>query len=238
MTIGDEKFFAWLDGEANEREAGEMEARVRADPELAKLAERHRAMQSQLHNAFDAIAKEPVPERITAALRPAEAQIIDFGKAQRTRSARWWTAFPQWAAAAAALLAVGVFVGTMIPGRTNAPVEVQGGSLYASAELGRALDVQLASAPQPGPIRIGLTYRDQAGAICRTFSDAQSSGLACRNAGRWQLRGLFAAAEGQGSTYRMAAGMDPNLAALVGSTITGAPFDSRHERAAQERSWR
>jgi hypothetical protein len=115
---------------------------------------------------------------------------------------------------------------------------VQDGALYASASLDQALSSRLASAPASGPVRIGLTYRDQSGAICRTFTEAKSSGLACRNGDRWQLRGLFPAPERQADTYRMAAGMDPNLAALVDSTIAGEPFDAAQEKTALQKGWK
>jgi hypothetical protein len=52
------------------------------------------------------------------------------------------------------------------------------------------------------------------------------------------LRGLFAAPQGQESEYRMAAGMDPNLAALVDSTIAGEPFDAAAEQAARRKNWK
>ena len=62
--------------------------------------------------------------------------------------------------------------------------------------------------------------------------------VALDHVARWRLKGLFAAPEGQSSDYRMAAGMDPNLAALVGSTITGEPFDAAQEKAAKDKGWR
>jgi hypothetical protein len=114
---------------------------------------------------------------------------------------------------------------------------VQGGKLYAAAALNRALDTELASAPS-GAVRIGLTYRDHSGEICRSFTGAAGSGLACRNGDRWQLKGLFAAPEGQTSDYRMASGMNPNLAALVDSTMAGEPFDAAAEKAARDKRWR
>jgi hypothetical protein len=52
------------------------------------------------------------------------------------------------------------------------------------------------------------------------------------------MKGLFAAPEGQGGDYRMAAGMDPNLAALVDSTIAGEPLDATAEKAARDKGWR
>lgn len=228
----DEKFFAWLDGELEPAEAAEVEARVAADPELRRLAEQHRALGAQMRSAFGPITAVPVPKRLQAALRPP-AQVIDFASAKRARS---MPALAQWTAMAATL-AIGIFVGTRVPQGTDAPVEAQGGKLYAAAAVNRALDSQLASAPA-GDVRIGITYRDQAGKICRTFTATAASGLACRNGDRWQMKGLFAAPEGQDSSYRMAAGMDPNLAALVDSTMAGEPLDAPAEKAAKERGWK
>jgi hypothetical protein len=228
----DDKFFAWLDGELAPPEAAEMEAKVAADPKLQRLAEQHRALGAQLRGTFDPIAAAPVPERLQAALRPP-AQVIDFAAAKRARS---MPALAQWTAMAATL-AIGIFVGTRAPQGTDTPVEAQGGKLYAAAAVNQALDSQLASAPA-GDVRIGLTYRDQAGEICRTFTARAASGLACRSGGRWQMKGLFAAPEGQGTSYRMAAGMDPNLAALVGSTMAGEPFDAAAEKAAKAKDWK
>jgi hypothetical protein len=236
MSEVDEKFFAWLDGELSGDEAAEMEARVASSPELTAMAEKHRAMQARLKDAFDPIANAPLPERLRAAVHPRAAEVADFGAAMRARETRRWGSVPQWAAMAATL-AIGILVGTAIPQGGTAPVEVQGGKMYAAASLGRALDTQLASAPT-GNTRVGLTFRDQSGTICRTFTQPQSSGLACRSDGRWAVRGLIAAPEGQGGTYRMAAGMDPNLVALVDSTMTGEPFDAAQEKTAREHRWR
>jgi hypothetical protein len=230
--IDDEKFFAWLDGELGAAEAAEVEAKVVSDPGLTRLAEEHRALKQQLRGAFDPIAAAPVPERLQAAPRP-KADVIDFTAAKRARTMPSMT---QWAAMAATL-AIGVFIGTMVPQRGNGPVEVQGGKLYAASALNQALDSQLASAPA-GEVRIGLTFRGQSGEICRSFTAPASSGLACRNNGRWQVRGMFAAPEGQDGAYRMAAGMDPNLAALVDSTMAGEAFDAAQEKTARDKGWR
>lgn len=228
----DEKFFAWLDGELGPAEAAEVEAKVASDAELSRLADKHRSLKRQLSAAFDPIAGAPVSESLKAALRP-KAEVADFAAAKRARNL---PSLPQWAAMAATL-AIGVFVGTMVPQRSGAPVEVQGGKLYAASALNQALDSELASAPA-GAVRIGLTFRGRAGEVCRSFTSAASSGLACRNNGRWQVRGMFAAPEGQNGDYRMAAGMDPNLAALVDSTMTGEAFDAAQEKAAKDKGWR
>ena len=228
----EEKFFAWLDGELEPEEAAAMEKKVAADPELAQLAQQHRSLGAKLSNSFDPILDAPVPKKLEDALRPS-ADVIDFASARRRRSI---SSLPQWTAIAATL-AVGIFIGNMMPERGNAPVDLQGGKIYAAASLNRALDSELASAPQ-GSVRIGITFRSSAGQICRTFTQSAASGLACRSGDKWQVKGLFGAPEGQQADYRMAAGMDPNLASLVGSLMTGEAFDAAQEKEARQRGWR
>jgi hypothetical protein len=230
----DEQFYAWLDGELDSDVAAEVAARVAADPALAKLAEQHRALNSTLRNAFDPVASSPVPEHLLAAARP-RTTVVDFAAAREKRSARF--GLPQWAAIAATLV-VGIVTGTVIQSNRVSPTAASDGPLVAAAALDEALDVQLASVPETGSVRVGLTFRDKAGAICRSFTYARKSGLACQDRGQWKIRGLFAASEGQETDFRMAAGTDPALAALIDSTIAGDPFDADQERAAKERGWR
>lgn len=235
--VNDETFFAWLDGELDAEEAARVEAEVAADPKLRELAAQHRSMQSRMKSAFDTLLDAPVPETLTATMRRPQGEVIDFAAAKRERGRPAWPALPQWAAMAATL-AVGIIVGTLVPHRSAEPVQVQGGQIFAAAALDQSLDSQLASAPAAGPVRIGMTFRDRSGAICRSFTETRQSGLACRNGERWEVRGLFAAPEGEAGDYRMAGGMDPNLAALVDSTIAGEAFDARQEKAARDKGWR
>jgi len=232
----DDKFFAWLDGELDGAEAADVAARVNSDTELAAIADRHRAMQARLKTAFDTVVAEPVPEPIRAAASVDRGNVVDLG-VRRDRVRRTIPVLPQWATIAATLV-LGLFVGAQIPGHGDSPVQVRSGALYAAAGLDRALDTQLASAPSAGPIRIGLTFRTSDGTVCRSFTGNAATGLACRDDDSWRVRGLFEAGEGQGGEYRMAAGMDPNLAALVGSTMAGEPMDAAQERAVRERGWR
>jgi hypothetical protein len=233
----DETFFAWLDGELDPVDAERAAAEVAANPQLAERAARHRAMKARLTGAFDTLLEAPVPEPLLAAAAQAEDfNVVDIAAAHRSRETRTLVPLPKWAALAATL-AVGIFAGTMVPRQRGSPVAIEGGKVYAAAALDDSLDTQLASAPR-GDVRIGLTFRDRGGAICRSFTGAAASGLACRNGGRWQVRGLFAAPEGQSGSYRMAAGADPNLAALIDTTMTGEPFDPNQEKAAQAHGWR
>jgi len=225
----DGKFFAWLDGELGPAEAADMEAKVAADEQLQQLADQHRALRAQLRGAFDPIAAAPVPDQLT--IHPS-AKVIDFAAAKRVRL----PSLPQWSAMAATLV-LGLFLGTKVPQHGSSLVAVKDGRLYAASALNHSLDTELASAPR-GDVRIGLTFRDHSGEVCRSFTASAASGLACRSDGHWRLKGLFGAPEGQGGDYRMAAGMDPNLAALVDSTMAGEPFDAAAERAAKKEGWR
>ena len=239
MAIDETKLFAWLDGELDAAEAAKVEAAVAADPKLAQVAEQHRAFEARLRDAFDAVAAAPVPERLAHAATPRRAAIVDFGAFRRAGTSRAsWAPLPQWAAMAATL-ALGIGLGTALNSSGGgSPVEIRGGTMYAAATLDDALERQLASASATGGLRVGVTFRDQSGTICRSFADPRTSGLACRDEGDWHVRGLFAAPEGQSADYRMAAGIDPNLAALIDSSIAGEPFDAAQEKAARARGWR
>lgn len=230
--IEDEEFYAWLDDELEGDAKARIAAQVAASPELSARADEHRKLAAKLARAFD-----PVIAEATVAPR-FEGEPIDFGAraAERDRRRRSF-GVPQWAAMAATL-AVGLVVGNMIGDRPAAPVQNRDGLLVAAASLDQALDHQLAAYEAPGGVRIGLTFRDRKGSFCRSFNDGAASGLACRAQGDWRIRGLFQGAEGQAGDYRMAAGEDPRLAALIDETIAGEPFDAATEKSARDSGWR
>jgi len=238
--VEDEKFFAWLDGELSPEEAARVEAEVATDARLSRLADEHRAMTSGLRHAFAEIEAKPVPDRLRRPIDRDE-KVVDLAEVRSVHAAR--RAPPVWAqmAALAATLAVGVFAGNAMSGMFTAgpssPIEAEAGRLVASAELENALYARLASAPVESGPRIGLTFRDKSGAICRTFQDQAASGLACRESGDWRIRSLFQA-EGQATDYRMASGQNPQLMEAVDASIDGEPFDGAEEKAAAERGWK
>ena len=232
--IDDETLFAWLDGELDAARADEVGRAVAADAELARKAEAHRRMAIRLRQGFDPLMGGPVPDRIGQAP-------IDFGAARERHQARGAPRLlPAWASLAATLVVGLIGGGLLMRGSPSSdPVTLQGGKLVAAAALDKALDVQLASASQDNGIRIGLTFRGKDGATCRTFANlGAASGLACREGGSWRVRGLFGGEAGPTGEYRLAAGEDPRLAALVDETIAGDPFDAAQERAARDRGWK
>ena len=238
--VEEETFFAWLDGELPPEDAVRVEAKVAADPELSKQAAEHRAMTAGLRGAFGTIATQPVPERLRAGLSDKDT-VISLADARAKRNAR--RAQPIWvqAAALAAALAIGIFAGDTMNGErfggSSDLITSEDGRLVASAGLGNALDTHLASAPADGGVRIGLTFRDKAGAICRTFQNPSSSGIACHEQGTWRIHTLFQDREGPAQEYRMA-GTNAQLMEAVDASIDGDPFDAAQERAAMEGGWR
>lgn len=118
------------------------------------------------------------------------------------------------------------------------PIEVRGGQLVASADWGQALSARQASAPAADGPRIGLTFREKNGAICRTFENQSASGFACREGGGWRIRSLFQGAQSQASDYRMASGTDPQLMEAVEAVIVGEPYDAAQEKAALDDGWK
>ncbi|MEO7411161.1 MAG: anti-sigma factor [Sphingomicrobium sp.] len=226
--MDDDLFFAWLDGELDAETAARVAAQVAADPGLHQKAGAHRSMQTRLRGAFEPLLAAP----------PVSDNVIDM-KAARSRKVerQRLPAMTQWAAIAATLV-VGLVTGTMISGGTDSPVRSQAGQLVASGPLDRALDTRLAGAPAASGPRIGLTFRNEAGSICRSFSDGATQGLACREGDDWALRGLVQGASSGRGDYRMAAGSDPALSALVDSRMKGEPFDAASERKALNDGWR
>jgi len=242
--IDDAKFFAWLDGELPPDEAARVEAEVAASPELMRRADEHRALAGRLHGAFGAVAGQPAPDRLHRLIAADRGgKVVNLAEARAELEARRGP--PLWTqmAALAATLAVGVFTGNLLTGGvfgggSSSPIQAESGRLVASADLENALYARLASAPEQDGPRIGLTFRDKAGAICRTFEAQAASGLACREGGDWRIRSVFQGPEGQVSDYRMAAGADPQLMEAVEAAIDGEPFDAAQERQAAERGWR
>ena len=225
----DDEFYAWLDGELDVDAAASVAARVAADPALSALAAQHRALRHNLRGAFaPVLADDVAPPRMTA-------DVVDLGAGRAKRPSGF--GLPQWAAMAATLV-VGLVAGQVAGGSSDAPVESRDGVMVAAASLDRALGAQLASAGNDGPIRVGMTFRSRDGAICRSFTGSGSSGLACRDGDAWRLEGLLAAPQNPGGDYRMAAGEDPRLAALIDDRIDGEPFDAVAEQAAREAGWR
>ena len=239
--VKDEKFFAWLDGELPSDEAAKISAEVAADSRLSQLADEHRRLAADLRKAFGEVEAQPAPDRLQGAVARSE-KLVSLAEARALRSERKAPSIWVQMGALAATLAIGIVAGNMMAdmpmGRSSSPIATESGRLVASAELANALQARLASMPADSGPRIGLTFRDKSGSICRTFENQSASGIACRDGGDWRIRSLFQAPVGQATDYRMASGQDPQLMQAVEESINGEPFDAVQEEAAMRKGWR
>ncbi|MGE3143591.1 MAG: anti-sigma factor, partial [Hyphomonadaceae bacterium] len=144
----------------------------------------------------------------------------------------------EWGAMAACL-AGGLLLGLGAM-RTQSPLmETTQDGLVARGALARSLETKLA-ADTPGAVRIGVSFRDQAGDFCRTFTltHAQTAGLACKSSDGWRVA-MTTHAAAQTSEMRMAgAETPPAIVAAIEASIAGEPFDAAAEARARAARWR
>lgn len=221
---------AFVDGELDDLTARRIEREAGHDAALAAEIARHRALRAQLSAHFAPVAEEAVPERLRALLVDDR---IDTSLAGRRDAKRARFAPLHWGAIAASLV-LGLTIG-LKPWTPAADVTHLNGMLVASGSLADTLDTQLASSqPANANVRIGLSFRDKLGRICRSFEGRDLSGIGCRDEGRWALERTMA---GQKSgDYRQASSGD--LAAAAASMMAGAPFDAEAERNARANGWK
>ena len=232
MTFDHDIIMAYVDGELDLVTSRRIERAADQDQALAAMIAQQRALKTRLKAHFDPALDEPLPERLT---RPLEVATIPVSDARRRFG---WPTF----AAMAASLALGLVIGPRLLAPDTAletapgagPVGVRDEMLVAQGGLADALDRQLASAqPASADIRIGLTFRDRQGAVCRSFDSAAIAGIACRQDDRWALR--QAVAGSAQSTYRQAGASD--LLAAVDAMRAGDVADAATERAWQAGGW-
>jgi hypothetical protein len=227
--IDEAEIIAWVDGELDDAAAARVAQAVTADPVLGELAESHRQMKARFAKAFGPIAEMSVPVS-----RPAP--VISLAAARAEREAR--AAPPparRWAipGAIAASLVVGMLMGHRIGG--PAGLADRPDALALSAPIAQALDGQLAG--QAGPVRVALSFRDRAGAYCRSFTATNVAGVACHQGEGWRLRYASPGAPAGQGDYRMA-GTDAAQAGAIAAMIAGNPLDADAERKARLAGWR
>jgi hypothetical protein len=87
-------------------------------------------------------------------------------------------------------------------------------------------------------VAVQLSFVDQGGSYCRTFSTAAVAGLACRQRGQWVLQNLAATEAAPAGAVRQAASELPRAVLdAVDRRIAGDALDANRERQARERGW-
>ena len=261
MTVPDEEVFAFVDGELPPEAMARIEAAMANDPQLTLRVETQRALRRLLSGAHAGAFERP-PQRLTAAVTGVEtpqatsrpAEVIAFPGAKAKEKAKVKPREPKVAKAAdgtrrglapwiamAACLVVGLFIGRvaipplpMLSGAGDAPP-------IATGPLAQALNTQ-GSGQGAGPIRIGLSFKDQAGLYCRTFQASGQTpvaGVACREPSAWRLRVVSSAAPTTTTAYRTAGAETPAaVLAAVDTMIVGQPLDAAGEAQARAKGWK
>lgn len=231
MNFDPEIVMAYVDGEVDLVTAKRIEKAMETDAALAAHVAAERALRARLSARFDPIASDPVPDRLTAMLAGVDTTLAGRREAKQSRRGLGPVA---WSAIAASL-ALGLIVGQFGIGGTGSVVS-QGGALVASGTLDKALNTQLASTQsREAPVRIGLTFRNGDGTVCRSFEQAAVSGIACRSGDGWQLRQTFSGAP-QKSDYRQAGSTE--IAEAASRMMAGSPMDADTERTALLAGWK
>jgi len=260
MTVPDEELFAFVDGELPPEAMARIEAAMATDPQLALRVETQRALRRLLSGAHAGALQQPPPARLTAAVAGTEAvkpaakpaEVIAFpGAKAKTKSKpreikvvkpsdAAGRAPPAWMAMAACLVA-GLVVGRMATPSAPTLSGADEPPPIAVGPLAQALNTQ-GSGQGAGPVRIGLSFRNQQGLYCRTFQAsgrAPVAGVACREPSAWRVRGVVPADPASTADYRTAGSETPAaLLATVDAMIAGQPLDAAGEARAKAAGWK
>ncbi|MEH3035764.1 MAG: anti-sigma factor [Sphingomonas adhaesiva] len=228
MTIEPETLMAYADGALDPIAAKRVERAIAEDPRLGEDVARHRALAARLRGGLAPAAT--VPDAIARRLADA-GKVTPLRRPERAPMRRWARNWAGGGAVAASLL-VGAMVGQMLPRDTGA-IALDDGRAVVRGDIARALDTQLASTqPADAPVRVGLTFRDAGGALCRTFERQAVAGIACAARDGWGVARLYGGAAQERSEFRQAASAQAAMMADVDAMAKGDPMDAAAERKA------
>ncbi|WP_166040671.1 anti-sigma factor [Sphingosinicella sp. YJ22] len=229
MEWDDELVAAYADGELHSLIQDRFEEALQRDDALRARVEREKMLRARLGGHFDPVLDEPVPDALRGMLAPRPAADVVSLDAHRRRPDRAWVP-----TAIAASLVVGLFGGQYL---------ASGGGIStlpaAGGDLAQALDTQLASAPATaGATRIGTTFRDGEGRLCRTFDGADVAGFACRDGRAWRIEMLAPGSGAQASGYQQASSGAMLALQAAQERMAGEPLGEEEERRVRDAGWR
>lgn len=248
MTPEYEQLMAYVDGELDAEARARFELAMAADPALARSVAGQRALRARLAASFGPQLREPMPERLvqTARAAPAGEAPVAWLGAWRERGRPQRQAVRIWAlpmALAASVLLAGVLAVALWRTPGAGGFALQNGQLLARGGVAEALSTTLVnSQAADAAVRIGFSFRDHAGRLCRTFMvhTQGSAGIACRAGADWQIETVAAAPPepGVGNGLRMAGNAWPaSILREVEQRIDGEALDAAGEERARARGW-
>jgi hypothetical protein len=243
-----ETLSAFIDGELDATERAEVAALVESDPKLKAFVAEQDELQAALQAAFAPAIAAPIPERLlaTVAHTPISFRVRLREMLGAKRGATRNGSVSRFAVPALTMalgLVVGVGLERGIPSTNDFSLSPSSGRVLVRAELARTLDQTLASEQSTGAARIGVTFRDKSGVICRSFvalgGSATTDGIACRRDGDWQIGALVSRPpSATNPAYALAGSSMPDtIRDAIAANIQGAPFDAAAERRARDQGW-
>jgi len=235
----------YLDGELPPALARELEQRLAAEPALVAVLARMQALQGQLHQAYDGIANQPIPQRILALLQAPQANVVPIGhkpplNPPRKRVMNWG-----FALAASLVVAVSATLVTRLDQQSAQP---------GAAGVDSLLSLALETSPSRGDgwealadgrqLRPVLSFQTTAGSWCREYllrsSEGSWHGVACRGDAGWNTTVLASADAAESSAdYRPAgAASADEVADFVDRNAAGIALDAGEETALIARAWK
>ena len=248
MNPTKETLSAFIDGELDAAERAQVAAIVESDPKLKAFVAEQEQLRTTLQAAFASAVAAPIPERLLASVAntPMSLRIRLgrwVGQTQGTGRSSSIGRFAIPALTMALGLVIGVGVERSVPSASDYALSRSTGEIVARAELARTLDQSLASEEQKGPTRVGVTFRDKTGVLCRSFEisrdTATTDGFACHKDGDWQIGALVSRPPSVPNTaYALAGSGMPNaIRDAITAHILGTPLDAPAERRAREQGW-
>lgn len=252
---------AYLDGVLDEKEAREIEARLKGEPALAARLEALRAGDTAFRKDAESLDEAPMSEGLTSLLDRLKKSAGEAPPDASSDAPSNVVALPFWRRAARALEShraiaasaalLGAFAIAQAVLSDRAPQGWSGdGRIAASSDIGAALDTQLSgdTATFDGGARFSprLSYRSGSGAFCRVFElshpERTTQNVACKDDAGWRIAFSVAAPAGTETSageYETASSKtNETLDRYLDAAMSGAPLTRDGEAAAVEQEWK
>ena len=229
----------YLDGELNQAQMAQLEARFAVDSALSAHLDQLRDIDQVLR---DSVATEGrVPEHITAMLSQPDDTVVPLRPRQQQR----------WGLAVAASLLAGIAVVNGPRWIAGSPESLMVPDIAESAAFAQILEQEPSKAKgwytvqNTVQLRPVLSFASSGGTWCREFLAAQSEeawrGVACRRNGDWNIELLVQTPglAGENAGYQTASAVNADtVASFIDANSTDIPLGRTEEAELIANSWR
>lgn len=228
MKMTDDILSAFLDNELSEAEMQNVREAIAADNELtARLAELA-AADDLFRNHAAMIDDRPMPPDVLTMLND---KVVELSAWRRLRS-KTRTVLSEYASLAAGIALVVGFAGGQIIGTPGADNVSDAG---LAAALSQTPSGQAVLLPDGRQLTSNFSFLDQQQRLCRQFilisEQENSSNIACRDSGNWQLQASVYNHHATGADYQPAS-RNEWIDQLLDELMVGQPMSLEQEQAA------